>query len=433
MAGAVPENVIVIWPGTHSAIPDNWTRETGLDSKMSKGVANASTDAGGTGGGSSHVHASASHTHTEPSHTHTGTAAASVQSSEEGAGSAGSFSGSPSLHGHTFSTGAVAGPTSGGTDSAWASTAIEPAYYEVIYIKSDGDGDGFPDDSIVYFNSGTDPSDWTQHSASVDKFFRGAGTGGNGGGTGGSATHTHTGGSHTHSIGNHTHGTTTTTGQTTGYASGNSGMANNDYNHPHAVSATNSSGSGTSGSAASSTSATANNTPPATKMNAIQNDSGSSVWLEGAYCLWVGDIADIPESFTIADGNNSTRNLLGRFILNEPANNSGHGDESGSVSHGHTTASHTHTSSHGHTGTAVSSYLNLVVQNRNATGGDRHIRTHAHPTPTIASGDPGLAATSPTLTTNSDAQPSFKSVAYIMSGEEPAVGGGSAIMFGASF
>jgi len=410
---------------------------------MTKGVANASTNAGTAAGGSSHTHASASHTHTEPAHTHTGTSG--VQDGGTYTQTYGNFGNIASghLHTHSFTVGSVAGPTSGGHDETWGGTAMEPEYYEIIYIKSDGDGDGFPDDCIVYYDNATDPTNWTQHSASVEKYFRGAGTGGNGGGTGGSANHTHTIGAHTHSIGNHTHGTGNVGGPNNRMANGNTGQyASHVENagHPAGSNATNASGSGTSGNVSGGVSAQeANNDILTTKMNAIQNDSGGSVWLEGAYCIWVGDIGDIPSSFTIADGNNSTRNLLTRFILNEPANNSGHGDASGSLDHGHSSANHTHTASHSHSGVTIPTYV-MNFNNPgdyykvNTTGGHFATRAHDHPASSNTNAnDPGLAANSPTLTDSSNEEPSHVAVAYIMSGEEPAASGGSAMQFGSNF
>ena len=435
MPGSVPENVIVIWPGNHSAIPGGWTRETSLDSKMTKGVANASTNAGTSAGGASHTHNSASHTHAEPSHTHAGSSGNANNYTEENMAGSVNYAqrGARRYHGHNWTSAAAAGPTSGGTDQAWGSSAIEPPYYEVIYIKSDGSGDGFPDDCIVYWDSATDPTDWTQHAASVDKYFRGAGSGGNGGGTGGNASHTHSYINHTHSIGNHTHAATNSGGATSGFDHGNGAAYMPGINHSHTVNATNSSGSGTSGNSGSSTtSGSGNNVPPRTVMNAIQNDSGASVWLENAYCLWVGNIADIPESFTIADGNNSTRNLLGKFILNDAANNSGHGGTNTSTTHSHSSAGHTHTANHGHSGPTFGSTGPTAVHNWNTVQQDLYVKSHSHASVTISSADPGLSSTSPTLTDNTSAEPSHVAVAYIMSGEEPK-GLGSAAQYGANF
>ena len=435
MAGAVPENVIVIWPGNNSAIPSGWSRVTALDSKMTKGVADASTNAGTSAGGSSHTHTSSSHTHAQPSHTHSGnTGNATSYSSTNQSGSV-SYAqrGCRRQHSHNFTLPAAAGPTSGGADISWAASAIEPPYYEVIYIKSDGSGDGFPDDCIVYYDSGTDPTDWTQHSASVDKYFRGAGSGGNGGGTGGNASHTHSYVDHQHNFGAHVHPSGNSGGVNTAFDHGNGAQWFPDTNHTHAMNATSSSGAGTSPNAGSNaTSGGQTNAPARTIMNAIQNDSGGSVWLEDAYCLWVGNIADIPDSFTIADGNNSTRNLLGKFILNDAGNNAGHGGTTTGSTHGHNTAGHTPTCAHGHSGMTFAAHNTINYQNWNTVQQDLYIRGHDHDNPTVSNSDPGLSSTSPALTDNTTAEPSHVAVAYIMSGEEPK-SLGSAAMFGANF
>ena len=321
----------------------------------------------------------------------------------------------------------------------------------MIYIKSDGTGDGFPDDCIVYWDSATDPTDWTQHAASVDKYVRGAGSGGNGGGSGGNATHTHDTGNHTHNTGNHSHAATNTSnalgghsprgGQSPGFGYGNSNIWSLVLNHPHTVAATGTDGSVASAAQSSSASSgTANNNILSTKMNAIQNTSGGSVWLENAYCLWIGNYADIDESFTIADGNNSTRDLMGRFILNEPANNSGHGDQSGSLTHSHSSTGHTHSAqSHGHSGSpAIGNASADTTQPINTTSGDLYIRNHGHGTDNygltsyFSSNSPVLESTSPNLADNTTAEPAHVEVLYIKSGEEPA-SGGNAVLFGTNF
>ena len=443
MGSAVPENVIVMWPGTNSEVSSlsGWSRVTELDSKMTKGVASASTNGGTAAGNNSHTHSSSSHTHAQISHTHTGTANNMVGTAEDNAGSINySQRGCVSPHGHSFTTAAAAGPTSGGSDTSWgSSSALEPPYYEVIYIKSDGTGDGFPDDCIVYYNSGTDPTDWTQHAASVDKYFRGAGSGGNGGGTGGNASHTHSYANHTHNVGSHSHGATNSGGPDVAFDHGNGSRYMPSASHTHPVNATSSDGSGGSNNAGSSaTSGAGNNVPPRTIMNAIQNDSGGSVWLEGAYCLWIGNIADIPtdDGFVIADGNNSTRNLLGKFILNDAANNSGHGGTNTSTTHGHSSAGHTHTANHSHSGSNFDSISANAVQNWNQVMMRNYINNHGHAGvsigSTVSTGNNALSSTDPALNDNTTAEPAHVTVVYIMSGEEP-VSESGAIMFGTNF
>jgi len=436
MAGSVPENVIVMWPGTHADANnlDGWSRETSLDSKMTKGISGVDVDAGVSGGATTHDHATASHTHPEAAHTHGGNSGAKIGSNAFGNASIGSGGGAGYQHVHPITTGSVAGPTSGSDTPAWGNGTVEPAYYTVVYIKSDGTGDGFPDDCIVYYDSGTDPSDWTQHGASVDKYYRGAGTGASGGGSGGSATHTHTTVAHTHSAGAHSHGAGTAGTADVRLTTGGSATNMTHVTENHTTGATSSSGAVTSSALTGGVSATATNIPPGTKMNAIQNTADESVWLENAICMFIGtaDAATATE-FTKCDGNNSTRDLRNRFILNEPADNSGHGDTSGQIDHGHTTAGHTHTAAHSH-GTVTVPITNVTgIFNRNPTSGTKGVKAHYHNAATTTSTTASLTTTSPTLTDVSDEQPAFVTVHYLMSGEEPVSVGANVSMFGANF
>jgi hypothetical protein len=437
MAGSVPENVIVMWPGSHADANNltGWSRETTLDSKMTKGVSGVDVDAGVSGGAGSHDHATAAHTHPEAAHTHGGASGIDDNQNDSSVGSLGNAHGADHNHTHNITTASSAGPTSGASTPAWGSTAIEPPYYTVIYIKSDGTGDGFPDDCIVYYDSGTDPTNWTQHSASVDKYFRGAATGAAGGGTGGSATHTHTTAAHTHSAGAHSHGASNSGGSNVKLAGGNSGTwASHVVATTHTVAATSSSGAVTSSALSGGVSASQNNIPPSTKMNAIQNTSGASVWLENAFCLFLGTASAATDTgFTKCDGNNETRNLLNQFILNEPANNSGHGGTSGAINHGHTTAGHTHTANHAHGNVALGNVAADGVYKRNSTSGGSPTLAHGHSAAATTGTAASLTTTSPTLTDKSDEQPSHYTLHYLMSGEEPVSAGGSAAMFGANF
>ena len=170
-------------------------------------------------------------------------------------------------------------------------------------------------------------------------------------------------------------------------------------------------------------------------MNAIQNDSGAGVWLESAVCLFLGTASDATATgFTKCDGNNGTRNLLSQFILNNPSGGSGHGGTSGQTDHAHSSGSHTHTASHSHTGVTFSGQFNYDQYSVNTTGGHYACRGHndGNGAVSTSSTDPTLTSTSPTLTYVADEQPSFRTVNYLMSGEEP-VAGGNVGMFGANF
>lgn len=73
--------------------------------------------------------------------------------------------------------------------------------------------------------------------------------------------------------------------------------------------------------------------------------------MKGIITLWADTLASIPENWLLCDGNNSTPNLLGKYLLSVGTSEDP-GTTGGSATHTHTSPEHTHIQdSHNHTGT----------------------------------------------------------------------------------
>ena len=145
----VPENVIVLWPGTNGSIPAGWSRVTDMDTRHPKGTA-AGTNPNVTGGASTHTHANANHPHTT-SHGH----GVVTSGGPTGANRRGTGRGSVASHSHTHTgTPSNSGSTTGSGSDSWDSDSNQPNSYQLIYIKSAGSPAGLPDGCVALFNSG---------------------------------------------------------------------------------------------------------------------------------------------------------------------------------------------------------------------------------------------------------------------------------------
>ena len=432
---SIPDGVIFMWPGNNSAIPTDWSRVTSLDAKFPQGTADGVNPGTTTGGSATHTHSASAHTHsTIVAHTHGGTSGITVNEGGKDTTQNSGVQLSQSAHSHTATTSSDTGTGGSAATPAWSTNdGNMPAYYTVCFVESDGATD-IADDLICYYNSGSTPADWSQHGASVGKFFYGAAGGGNGGGSDSGGSHVHTSASHSHgSSGNHDHDVATSGAGGSTYAStNNSGSVDAVVqNHTHTVT-TDTSGAVTidANTGASAGSATYN--PPYHKLQAIQNTSGGALWLEGAIGLWVGAIGDIPEDWLLCDGSNSTPDLRSKFILNDA---SGGGDHGGTgTGNGHDPADgggHTHTTpAHNHTGTLTP---NSGTRNIQISGpASQAFTDHAHETWTTNNATPATSSATEPITAISDSRPPFRAVVYIQAPEEPVLPG-STYQIGANF
>lgn len=411
----IDSGVICLWTGTNASIPSGWSRETALDAKYVKGSA-AATNPGTTGGALTHSHTTTGHVHTA-AHTHT------VPNSPAASGSTNRDAGSVrpiSTHTHV-SNPATANPATSLTSGSPSTDAInhEPAYYEVIYIKSDGTPSGFPNSAVVLWNDSTQvPTGWGLTDGGGgrpdmrNKFIKGAAAAGDGGGTGGADTHTHTVASHDHGTNfSHAHPDVTSSQTASSLPGGPVSGANAQtatQTHTHALTIGN---QATDTITANTDTAQSTDHKPAYTSEAfIQNTSGDKDIHIGMIALWIGTLATIPPPWSLCDGTNGTPDLRDKFVRG--ANTLGDiGGTGGSATHGHTATGHTHAvASHAHTVAAAAGAQS------NETAGATAVSTGAHTHP--AWSDTGASSftsgnTAPTVNNYTDTQPPFYTVAFI--------------------
>ena len=119
--------------------------------------------------------------------------------------------------------------------------------------------------------------------------------------------------------------------------------------------------------------------------------------------IWHGTIGNIPPGFLICDGNNSTPNLLARFIEGVATAGTNPGATGGATSHLHTMPSHFHT---------MPSHTHEVSRIQNAEQGSSRYEVSST---TTSSEDPGdTNSKDPGDTNVTDGRPLFYDVAFIM-------------------
>ena len=429
---AIPAGVIIMWPGNHSAIPAGWARTTAMDGYFPKGTA-SSTNPNNTGGSANHTHTADTHTHAGPNHSHNYSVGA-TNATANGVYLAGSPN--PYMlhkdHTHNGTTPNVSSGTSGATASSWDTISPAVPFYDMIKIQSDGTPTGFPDDSVVLYNGSSAPSGWGQHSGSVGKFPSTPGTGANGGSSGGGS-HAHSaGGSHTHTApGTHDHDDSNTgpevePAQTSRYSGVQCYWRIAD-NHTHGITF-GAAAIASAGAATSPDSAAASYEPTYRNYMGVENTSGSNNWLEGAICMWLGTLANIPGGWTL-DTDMNDRYI--RFAASGGGDNDGTG---GNAGHSHSAPSgHTHTAAgHSHSTTDTTGiqwdqnlYINIWQSPKNT------LMHHAHPATNTANNTSSYASTAQDINTDSDSQPAHRTVAFIIAPAEPV--DLSVIQFGTNF
>ncbi len=408
---AVPADVILVWPGTHAAIPAEWARETNLDSKYPKATADE-TNPNDTGGSNTHSHTGATHGHTLNAHTHN-----VVLATYNGPNSAGSSADNLSAnHGHVS---ASIGGTSGGslqnTVVTWVSANQEPPYYEVIFVKPSGGSASINDDICHFWNSVTPPTSFNHcdgNNGTPDfrnKYLKGATGAGDSGATGGGTSHQHTV-THGHTANSHTHSgqSGATDSATTRDQNGSSGS---NRVHTHTITLT-------------ATTANVNNFVKADagsgdtvevaykKLGIVQNTSGGTLETElNLIGMWLGTLANIPSGWQVCDGTNSTPDLRSKFI--KIINTTGElGDTSGANTHTHTNVSHTHvaTGTHTHGGSTGSP---TPTTNRSPGSDNYASEVHTHSMGSVSSPTAVFANTNLTSGSAVNNEPAYRTVAYI--------------------
>lgn len=429
---SIPSGVGVWYKGTHASIPAGWARQTSMDSKFAKGQS-GTTDPNGTGGSATHDHNANSHTHTVASHTHTGTTAGPSATTYIAGNNY--HDAASANHTHSFTSGAATGNLGSDTAGFNASNG-KPAARTLIYIESDGTGDGFPQNAVVYYNSATEPDDWSQYTNGNTKFTVGAGTGANGDGDGGGGAHTHSGDAHSsHSITAHDHASAAS-----GTASANSRMYSNppwahqaSDNGTHNVDLDNDADTASINSVNIGTSGSTTYEPAYYKLNQIYADSDN--WLEGAICMWLGTLGNIPTgdgwvhmNTASGSGVTATIDLRDKFIKTTDSTQSDLGGSGGATTHNHNAPSaHSHTVTHRHNYPTTSAggasypghswYANAAAP------------SHTHAAGESSEGTPSSSSDAAGIATSGNSEPEYRTVAYIRCPEEPAESG-SPIFFG---
>ncbi len=126
----------------------------------------------------------------------------------------------------------------------------------------------------------------------------------------------------------------------------------------------------------------------------------------GTIILWHGTIANIPSGWVICDGNNSTPNLLTRFIEGVATAATNPGATGGAVSHYHTMPTHSHTMpTHSHP-------IDIISRLQGETGTIYCLPTSSPDTDSVDPGDTN--SKDPGDTKTKDGRPPFYDVAFLM-------------------
>ena len=418
-------NVIIPFDGNHADIPSGFSRATELDGRFPKGWGNESPNT--TGGSDSHSHTSPAHTHSINNHVHymeTNSAWQEDGEYEDGSHPDNSH-GAADHHFHNGNFSNYASPTGNLSDSITYQANTNnslPPYYEVIFIKSTG-YNFIPVNGMVLKNE-TTREGLSYHSASANRFLRGAGASQDAGSTGGTLRHSHDV-SHGHSAVSHKHYAETVYNDNNAHLDLATAPGNADANHAHrfntinaTLNANNYSGSYT---------ATSDIQPAYKTLNHFVNDSVNNVLPEpGDIAMFSGDVSDIPVGWKLCDGTNGTPDMRNRFLKANPS--AGASTTGGSNTHSHSSSnSHTHTATGSHNHQDLSQ--NISTKNPSditaGTGvGDQHLARPGHNHSITQMNSNTATWASSTISANSaDSQPSYLTVAYIQM--EFSLGGGA--------
>ena len=409
----IAPNIILVWAGTNSSVPNGFTRETTLDGLHPKawGAENPNI----TGGNATHSHTSPAHSHTMSSHSHaitTGYVGNNIQDSDS--------DGSELVNGyHRHQNIPVAG-VSGGSLSAVTSTyssfSNDPPYYSVIFIKSSG-YNFLPQNAICFFADSVIPNHYLICDGNnstpnlTNKYLKGAETGADSGTIGGSYTNIHTL-THSHTESSHTHSQTvggfTSVG---GKRGGSDGGDRITLGHTHTISLNSASSSITSSDPLLTTAETIE--PAYKKLVAIQNVSNPSI-PKNIIGMWLGSTTNVPAGWMLCDGSSGTIDMRDKFLKVAATvgeiNNVG-----GSNTHTHNAQNHSHTGgSHTHTGNGNTSNHQGSTY-KNGVGGSQNVMnssTDVHTIDTISSSTSSWNNTL-TIASSSDNQPLYRIVSYI--------------------
>ena len=167
-------------------------------------------------------------------------------------------------------------------------------------------------------------------------------------------------------------------------------------------------------------------------MLGIQNTSGADNWLEDAIVMWDGAAGSPPDDWVLCDGNNSTPNLNGKFIMFAASGGGNVGTTtSGNSGHDHTNpATHTHPQSHSH---ALPAMPNSPGGGTTGTNNTRpnHGTVHGHLAGTGPTNNTAYGGAAQPSDNNSNTEPEYRTICFLSAPEEPA--GGNVALWGSNF
>lgn len=334
-----------------------------------RGIKDTNSIPGVLGGQATHTHVSSSHTHFVVHHTHTFTTSR-INPNPDGRRSGDKQARD---HQHTGTTSTTTGSVSG--SFTYGAYSNDPPYYDVLFIMAT-DFALLPNKALlmrddaelrtnVFFCDGQNNTIDLR-----DKYLRGAAAGQEIGNTGGSYTHEHSL-AHTH-VSQHYH-TGTTTGNDTGGigTDGDQNASSKNHNHAMQLNARTDNLENPTQSEAQ-LDQDGNNVEPAYRhLSVLENLTGGQLMpVKGDIFMWFGAIADIPNNYTICDGQDGTPNMMGRFA--KQPNVHGTHISGGSDTHGHPLVTHSHpipNASHRHSGWTHNNTQNTHTSPHNDANG----------------------------------------------------------------
>lgn len=400
----IQNGIIFMWTGTHASIPSGWSRVTDMDDRYPKGTA-ASTNPNVTGGASTHTHTSPTHTHTAQSHTHTITIANTSVT-----GTAAGGSGQPSIHNHTCpDSGAVTNFSCDSPAATYGAYSNDPPYYGVIYVTPTTVVSSLPSGIVALADasapSGFDICDGTSGTPNlVDKYLKGATTGGNAGTTGGSLKNTHAL-SHTHTT-SHEHSAVTsgTPSANTIATSGTGGVWSSSHTHSVALPAPGSNNATTDNVTLPESDETVE--PAYTKLLAIQA-AAQALIPRNIIAMWLGTLSTIPTGWVLCDGTNGTVDMRERHLKITGTVGSV-GATGGSNTHTHASQSHSHTlTAHSHSTTV--DHVSVGITVTGAGGTNKGETGHSVSTSSVSL----VLNTASTTADSTNNEPPYRTIAFI--------------------
>jgi hypothetical protein len=415
----VPEGIIFAWPGTAATLPFGWQRVTELDGKYPKGVPNGSTDPGATGGSATHAHTTPGHVHSLD-HLHTTSANTGASANNVSAPNTAGALKYLSSHTHTRPSTASQSVNSGNTAPGSDTEPNDPSNLTVIWAESNGNPFGVPEGALALMLD-IAPSGWSTYTDATGRFLKGAAAAGNGGATsaGSLATHGHAVDAHVHGTTNHNHTSANTgsTGATLAPAAGANVLTSAaTHNHPIAVSSSTTAALASTAGGASGTTTPAE--PPFRNLRVRKNDTGGNDLPVGVIGLWRGELAEIPDSWQLCDGTNSTPDMSARYPKGATASINGSGGalsthtHTSPSTHGHTTSGHTHTSQ-------VQASAAASAGTSATAGVVQSLATHTHTMTDTDTATPTVGTTAAGALDAIGVEPPYEEVAFIQLMETP--------------